>query len=90
MSARRQQMPPEDVQKAAAHALQHVPCDDCGAAPGEPCVRPGPGRTVHKDMFVAAAIATRQRARAARRTPEQQAQIEATLAGLPRVTPGAD
>jgi hypothetical protein len=79
----KQRMSPEDAQKAADHALQHVACDACAAGPGEPCVRPGPGRSAHKDRFVAAAIELRQQARAARRTPEQAA----LLAGLPRVSP---
>jgi hypothetical protein len=39
---------PEDAQKIAAHAREHVLCQDCGAAPGEPCDRPSSGRTVHK------------------------------------------
>ena len=42
---------------------------------------PGSGRTVHKSRYVAAAIKLRQQARAAARTPEQ----DAILAQLPRV-----
>ena len=34
---------PEDKQKIATYAREHVPCDDCRAAPGEPCTRSGPG-----------------------------------------------
>ena len=34
---------PEDEQKIATYAREHVPCDDCRAAPGEPCTRSGPG-----------------------------------------------
>ena len=78
---------PQDAQKIAARARDRAQCDDCGAAPGDPCTRPGPGRTVCKSRFVAAAIELRQQARAAARTPEQQAELEAVLAGLPRVTP---
>jgi hypothetical protein len=83
---KRKMSPPEDVARINAHAREHQPCEDCGALPGEPCIRPGSGRTVHKARYIAAAIAVRQQARAARRTPEQQAEIEAILAGLPRVS----
>jgi hypothetical protein len=76
---------PEDVAEILGYAMQHQPCDDCGAGPGEPCTRPGPGRTVHKARYIGAAIAVRQEARATRRTPEQTAELEAVLAGLPRV-----
>jgi hypothetical protein len=79
---RRQHISPQDAQKIAAYARQHLPCDGCGAPPGQPCDRPGPGRSVCKSRFVAAAIAIKQEARAARRTPEQAA----VLAMLPRVS----
>lgn len=82
----RRRMSPEDAQKIAGRAREHMPCPDCGAAPGESCDRPGPGRTVHKGRFIAGAIAVRQQAKAAQRTPEQEAELEAVLAGLPRVS----
>jgi hypothetical protein len=82
VSARRQRTSPEDVQQIVARALDCESCSDCGAAPGEPCVRPGPGRTVCKSRFIAAAIALSREARAGQRTPEQ----DAVLAGLPKVS----
>jgi hypothetical protein len=42
---------------------------------------------VCKSRFVAAAIAIRRQEKAARRTPEQAAELAAILAGLPRLTP---
>jgi len=81
VSARQRRTAPDDVQKILAYA-EHQRCDDCGAAPSEPCTRPGSGRSVHKTRYIAAAIAVRQEAKAARRTPEQAA----ILAGLPRVS----
>ena len=83
MSSRRTS--PEDTQAIVAHARE-LPCDDCGAPPGQPCARPGPGRSVCKARYVAGAIKVRQQARAARRTPEQQAQLDAVLASLPRIS----
>ena len=80
MISRKRHTPPEEAQRIAGHALEHTPCEDCAAAPGEPCVEPGSGRTVHKSRFIAAAIALRREARSAR-TPEQ----DAVLAALPRV-----
>jgi hypothetical protein len=77
--------PPGDVARISAHARDHVPCEDCGAALGEPCTRPGLGRAVHKSRFAAAAIAVSRQDRAARRSPEQAA----ILAGLPKV-PGTE
>lgn len=77
---------PEDARKIADHAQEHVACADCAAGPGEPCTRLGSGRMVHERRYVAAAIERRQQARAAQRTPEQQAEVEAVLAGLPRVS----
>ena len=65
---------------------QHLPCHDCGAAPGEPCTQPGRGRTVCKSRYIAAAIAIRRQAKAERRTPEQEAELAAILATLPRLT----
>jgi hypothetical protein len=85
MSPRRQRTPPEEARKIAAHAREHVPCEDCGAPPAEPCTRPGEGRAVHKSRYIAAAIALKRQAKAAQRTPEQQAQLEAVLASLPRI-----
>src|ERR1700730_15127896 len=79
-------MSPEDAQKTASHAHLNLPCDDCGAAPGQPCKQPGGGRTVCKSRFVAAAIAIRWQAKAERRTPEQEAELAEVLARLPRLT----
>lgn len=81
MSPSKRQTPPEDVLKIVAHAWQHATCQDCGAGPGEPCTQPGGGRTVCKSRFIAAAIAIKQQAWAARQTPEQAA----ILASMPRV-----
>jgi hypothetical protein len=78
-------MSPEGAQRTAAHARERLACDDCSAAPGEPCTRPGPGRSVCKPRFIAAAIALKRQARAARQTPEQAADLAAILASLPRV-----
>lgn len=78
-------MPPDEARRIAGHAEQHTPCEDCGAAPGDPCTRPGPGRAVHKSRFIAAAIALKHEAKAARRTPEEQAELAAVLASLPRI-----
>ena len=86
MSARRRRTPPEDAQKTAEYARRNLPCHNCGAQPGEPCTEPGPGRTVCKNRFAAAAITLSQQAKAARRTPEQAAELAAILAGLPRVS----
>ena len=86
MSPRTRQASPEDVRKVVAHAQQHLPCHDCGAAPGVPCTQPGRGRTVCKSRYVAAAIAIRRQAKAERRTPEQAAELAAILAGLPRLS----
>jgi hypothetical protein len=77
----KQPMSPEEAQKVADRALQHVACGDCGAGPGEPCTGPGRGRSVCKSRFVVAAIALRTELRDAGRTPEQ----EAVLAGLPKI-----
>lgn len=77
---------PEDAQKIAAHAQQHLPCRDCGAGISEACTEPGRGKTVCKSRFVAAAIAIRRQAKAERRSPEQAAELAAILAGLPRLT----
>lgn len=86
MSPRQQRMSPGDAQKTARHAHQNLSCDDCGAAPGQPCKQPGGGRTVCKSRFVAATIALRRQAKAERRTPEQTAELAAILAKLPRVS----
>ena len=63
-----------------------MPCEDCGAGPGEPCTQPGAGRSVHKARYVAAAIEVRRQARAAQRTPEQEAERIAVLASLLRAS----
>ena len=70
-----------DAQKIAAYARQHLACEDCGATAGEPCDGPGPGRSICKGRFVAAAIAIKRERQAVGRTPEQ----EAILAGLPKI-----
>ena len=70
---------PEDVRRIVAHAQDHEPCTDCGAPLGQPCTRPGPGRSVCKSCFRSAAIAVRRQDKAAHRTPEQVA----VLASLP-------
>jgi hypothetical protein len=82
VSPRTRRATPEETQQIAARAAQ-MRCDDCGA----PCTQPGRGRTVCKSRFVAAAIAIRRQEKAARRTPEQAAELAAILAGLPRPTP---
>jgi hypothetical protein len=82
VSPRTRRATPEETREIAARAAQ-MRCDDCGASPGEPCPRPGRGRSVCQSRFVAGAIAIRREAKAARRSPEQ----EAELAGLPRLTP---
>ena len=84
-STRKQRMSPQEAQTVADHARQHVPCQDCQAPPGEPCTRPGKGRSVCKTRYIAAAIAIRRAAKAATRTPEQEAELAATLAALPRI-----
>jgi hypothetical protein len=76
---------PEETRQIAARAAQ-MRCDDCGASPGEPCPRPGRGRSVCKSRFIAGAVAIRREAKAARRTPEQEAELAAVLAGLPTLT----
>ena len=77
---------PEDMKRIAEHAQQHLMCEDCAAAPGEPCTRPGSGRSVHKSRYVSAAIEVRRQARAAQRTPEQEAELAVVLAMLPRMS----
>lgn len=79
-------MAPEDAQRIADHARQQVACQDCGAAPGAPCTGHGPGRTVCKTRFIAAAIELKRQDKAASQTPEQAAEHVAVLAGLPRVS----
>lgn len=80
MSPRTKRTSPEDARQIADHAGQR-PCRSCGAGPGEPCTEPGPGRSVCKSRFGAAAVALSQQAKAARRTPAQEAQLAAILAG---------
>ncbi len=86
MSPRTRPASPEDVRKIVAHA-QQLPCHDCGTGPGTSCTQPGRGRTVCKSRYIAAAIAIRRQARAERRTSEQEAELAAILAGLPKLTP---
>ncbi len=73
---------PQEAQKIAAYAGQ-LHCHGCGAKPGTPCTKPGKGRTVCTNRWGAAAVELSRKAKAARRTPEQ----EAILAALPRVNP---
>jgi hypothetical protein len=56
VSPRTRRASPEDMRKIAAHARQHLPCDSCGAAAGEPCTNPGRGRSVCKPRYIAAAV----------------------------------
>ncbi len=86
MSPRRQRTSPDEARRIAEYAGQNLTCDECGAAPGEPCTRPGRGRSVCRTRWVDTAIAIRQAARAARRTPEQEAELAAVLATLPRLS----
>jgi hypothetical protein len=74
------------VRKIVAHA-QQLPCHDCGVEPGTSCTQPGRGRTVCKSRFIAGAIAIRRESKAARRTPEQEAELAAVLAALTLLTP---
>ena len=85
MSPRTRRATPEETRKIAARAAQ-MRCDDCGASPGVPCPRPGRGRSVCKTRFIAGAVAIRREAKAARRSPEQEAELAAVLAGLPTLT----
>lgn len=85
MSPRTRRATPEETRQIAARAAQ-MRCDDCGAAPGEPCIQPGKGRSVHRPRYIAAAIAIRRETRAARRSPDQEAELAAILAGLPTLT----
>jgi hypothetical protein len=66
VSPRTRRATPEEAQQIAARAAQ-MRCDDCGAPPGDPCVQPGRGRSVHQTRYVAAAIAIRREAKVARR-----------------------
>ncbi len=86
MSPRNRQTSPEDVQKIVGYARRELTCPDCDAGPGNPCIRPSGGRSVHKSRYIAAAIAVKQQAGAARRTPEQEAELAEVLAQLPRLT----
>jgi hypothetical protein len=69
------------AERIAALAQKTIACKACGAAPGEPCTEPGPGRTVHGGRWAKAAIARRRGAKEARLTAEQRA----ILAALPPV-----
>jgi hypothetical protein len=86
VSTHKQTTTPEDRQLIADHARQHLPCDDCGAKPGQPCSKTGNGRTVCIGRYIGAAIEVRQAAKAARRTPEEAAAVAALFATLPRLT----
>lgn len=81
MSARKRQLPPEDVQRIVRHAQDCEPCETCGAVPGQACTAPGPRRTVCKARFIAAMATVKRQDKAAQRTPAQAA----ILAGLPRI-----
>ena len=81
MSARRQRTTPQAAQQIACHARDSVECQDCGAAPGQPCIRPARSSTVHKSRYIRAAIQMKQALRAAAQTLEQQA----ILVSLPKV-----
>jgi hypothetical protein len=85
VSLRTRRATPEETREIASRAAQ-LRCDNCGAPPGEPCTHPGRGRSVCKSRFVAGAIAIRREAKAARRSPEQEAELAAVLARLPRLT----
>jgi hypothetical protein len=76
---------PQEVRAIVAQAA-NLPCQDCGAGPGEPCVHPGAGRSICRSRFTESAIAFRRQASARRRTPEQQAEAAAILANLPKVS----
>lgn len=78
-----QRLPPDEIRRIVARAQDHEQCTDCGAVPGQPCGRPGPGRSVCKSRFIAAAVVVRRQDKVSRRTPEQTA----ILAGLPRISP---
>ena len=86
MSPRKQRTSPEDAHRIAEHAQTSLPCQDCGAGPGEPCTRPGRGRSVCKARFISAAIALKRQDKAARRSPEQAVELAAILARLPRLS----
>ena len=73
---------PEETRRIASYGFDYLPCPDCGAAPGQPCDRPGRGRSVHKNRYIIAASTLSQRDKIARRTPAQAA----VLAALPRLT----
>lgn len=77
----RKRTSPEDARKIADHARGHLECQDCGAAPSEPCVHPGSGRSVCKSRYASAAIEMKHALKAAALTLEQQA----ILASLPKV-----
>jgi hypothetical protein len=72
------------AQEIAAHAQEHLACNDCGVVPGEPCDQPG-GRIVCKSRYISAAIAVRRQAKAGQQIPEQAAERAVVLASLPKV-----
>ena len=85
MSTHKDTTTPEDRQRIADHARQHLPCDECGAQSGEACTKTGNDRLCI-GRYIAAAIELRQAAKAARRTPEEAAAVAALFASLPRLT----
>lgn len=76
------EMTPGRVRRTVVYARANLACRTCGAAPGQPCTEPGPGREVCGPRFVGAIIALKREAKAARRTPEQTA-ILAQLSCVP-------
>lgn len=71
MSTHKKNTTPEAARKIADHARQRLPCEDCGAEPGQPCAKSGNGNAVCRGRYIAAAIITRQQEKAARRTPNK-------------------
>ena len=84
MSPGEQRTSPLDSREIAAHARQNLECEGCAAEPGSPCA--GSDRIVCRSRYIAAAIALKRQAKAARQTPEQAAEQAAILAALPRVS----
>lgn len=66
MTVRGWRAPPQLAEKIAALAQETMKCGACGAAPGEPCANPEPGRTVHGNRWVGTMIAYRRQSRARR------------------------
>jgi hypothetical protein len=70
---------PPSAREVAAHARQHMQCQDCGAQPGSPCAEHD--RIVCRSRYIAAAIALKRQAKSPQQAPEQAA----ILASLPRI-----